>query len=115
MMQPEEIAHLRKLDAEAIPAPWYVQNDGIELPRIDVVPDGWHTCITHPGVEGDGGVVNRPTAELIVTARNALPALLAELELARRFRAVQGWDRWPTEEQMQEMERAREEHLVHRR
>ena len=79
----ETIAQLRRLDRYASPAPWEVWGAG----------EGVNTSIEHPmgdvlerGERGAGHMrediawIREADADLIIETRNALPALLAEID-----------------------------------
>lgn len=79
----ETINHLRELDQNASPAPWEVWGAG----------EGGNTSIEHPmgdvlerGERGTGHMreditwVREADADIIVEARNAIPALLTEID-----------------------------------
>lgn len=79
----ETIEHLRRLDQVASPAPWEVWGAG----------EGGNTSIEHPmgdvlerGERGTGHMreditwIREADADLVIETRNALPALLTEIE-----------------------------------
>ena len=71
---------LKKIIAQATPGPWAVNQDGAEE---------WWYSDTILGEGGAGGALASCTegnAELIVTAINALPALIAVAEAAVKYR-----------------------------
>lgn len=75
-LTPEELAELRRLDAEATPGPWrkyggsfdhpIIAASSVELPTVDL-----------------GTIGSKADANYVVATRNALPRLLAEIERLR--------------------------------
>ncbi len=81
------IDELKKLDAEATPGPWAQRSAGVDEindePVCYVESDDRPINFVATQGGGCGAAIGIPDGRLIVAMRNALPALLAELEALR--------------------------------
>lgn len=85
-----DVAKLRELEKAATPGPWTADGDAQWCDEDGYYGDEWidmprqaRTYIQHSRMSGEARVHARDNAALIVEARNALPALLDEIEALR--------------------------------
>lgn len=74
---PELHAHLKELHTAASPAPWVFSTEVFDGENYNSITDANKTVLVYPDCADD---MYDEDSEIIIEARNALPALLSEIE-----------------------------------
>lgn len=111
-MTPERMAELRRLAEAATPGPWRVSMSGYSVKSQDA--DVPIVAAVHRGAHATADDIERwlPNADLIATARTAIPELLAEVDRLKRDAETAWANEAATSELLREAKADRDRLLV---